>query len=125
MKHPERKPLGQGDVVLLDFPGAKQTKRRPVVVVSSERYHLERPDVLVGLITTQIAQATANTDHVIKDWMQVGLSKPSAYRTFLATIPRSAIRKSIGRLSRRDWQSVFKCLLVAFGVGGQPREPNP
>jgi len=26
MKHPERKPLGQGDVVLLDFPGAKQTK---------------------------------------------------------------------------------------------------
>jgi mRNA interferase MazF len=97
--HPKRKRIpGTGDVVLLDFPGVKQTKRRPAVIVSSTLYHRQRADVIVGLITSQIDSATAATDHVLEDWIQVGLTHPSAYRTFLVTVPRSAIRRRIGTL---------------------------
>jgi len=43
-----------GEVVLLDFPGVKQTKRRPAVIVSSSLYYQQRTDVVVGLIASQI-----------------------------------------------------------------------
>ena len=42
-----------GDVVIGAFPGADTTKIRPAVVLSTERYHRHRPDVIVGLVTTQ------------------------------------------------------------------------
>ncbi len=103
-----------GDVVLLDFPGVNQTKRRPAVVVSSALYHNQRPDVVVGLITTQISGATAATDHVLQDWGVVGLRQPSAYRTFLATVPRSAISRRLGKLSIRDWNSIRERLRLAL-----------
>ena len=103
-----------GDVVLLDFPGVKQTKRRPAVIVSSALYHQQRTDVVVGLITSQIAGATAATDHILRDWHHVGLRQPSAYKTFLTTVPRSAISRRIGKLSNRDWRSVLKCLQLAL-----------
>lgn len=44
-----------GDIVTADFPGVTGVKRRPVVVLSSTTYHAIRPDVIVGLITTQTA----------------------------------------------------------------------
>jgi mRNA interferase MazF len=108
-----------GDVVLLDFPGVKQTKRRPAVIVSSALYHQQRPDVVLGLITSQIVGATAATDHILQDWAHVGLRQPSAYRTFLATVPRSAISRRIGKLSTRDWRSVLKCLHLALAGSDQ------
>ncbi|WNN92036.1 type II toxin-antitoxin system PemK/MazF family toxin [Gloeocapsopsis dulcis] len=37
----------------VDFPGVTGIKRRPAVVLSSDTYHANRPDVIVGLITTQ------------------------------------------------------------------------
>jgi mRNA interferase MazF len=115
MIRPMRVPK-QGDVVLLDFPGVVKTKRRPAIVVSGNPYHAARPDVLVGLVSTQINQATTKTDHLLTDWHQSGLSKPSAYRTFLATTPRHAITRIIGRLSDRDWQAVQECLISAFDL---------
>ena len=114
--HLKRKRIpDQGDVVLLEFPGARLIKRRPAVVLSSAQYHAERPDVIVGLITSQLVYAKASTDHVLEDWRHVGLDKPSVYRTFLATVPRSAINRNIGKLSGRDWQSVRKCLQISLG----------
>ena len=57
-----------GDVVWLEFPGALATKRRPAVVISSNEYHATRPDVIVALLTSQIAKAAAPTDHILADW---------------------------------------------------------
>ena len=42
-----------GDVVTVDFPAVTGIKRRPAVVLSSQTYHANRPDVIVGLITSQ------------------------------------------------------------------------
>jgi mRNA interferase MazF len=114
---PKRKRLhDQGDVVLLDFPGAQITKRRPAVVLSSAQYHSECRDAIVGLITSQLNRANSATDHLLEDWKEAGLTQPSAYRTFLATIPRSAINRHIGRLSTRDLRSVRKCLQIGLSL---------
>ena len=107
--------LRPGDVVVVDFPGVATTKRRPAVVVSTDDYHTHRPDVIVSLLTTQIAAATAPTDYVIQDWAAAGLHRPSASRSFLATLPATdAVLR--GRLSDRDWEEVHARLKLALAV---------
>jgi len=54
--------LNPGDVLIGAFPGADKTKIRPAVVLSTEVYHRHRPDVIVGLITTQSPKELAPTD---------------------------------------------------------------
>ena len=56
-----------GDVVTVDFPGAQGTKRRPVVIVSSNANHASRPDVILPVMTTNITASTAPTDYVLQE----------------------------------------------------------
>lgn len=72
--------LSFGDVVPVDFPGAQGLKRRPAVVVSSNTYHTEHADVIVGVLTTKLAAARTASDYVLQDWHQAGLRLPSAFR---------------------------------------------
>jgi hypothetical protein len=46
--------LKPGDVVVGILFGAAETKVRPAVVIASDRYLRERPDMLVGILTTKI-----------------------------------------------------------------------
>jgi mRNA interferase MazF len=69
-----------GDVLWIEFPGVVQTKRRPAVVLSTAAYHLHRPDVIVGLVTSQTAKSTSPTDYLIQDWQRAGLRLPSTFR---------------------------------------------
>lgn len=103
-----------GDVVWIDFPGVIQTKRRPAVVLSSATYHTSRPDLIVGLITSQTAKATSPTDHLIRDWQAAGLRVPSAFRAFLATLPQTAVSGTMGTLSPTDWNEVVNRLHAAM-----------
>ena len=104
-----------GDVVTVDFAGATGVKRRPVVVVSSDRYHAERPDIIVGVLTTNVGSATGSTDYVLEDWQAAGLHSPSAFRAYFGmSVPRAV--RPIGRLSDRDWQAVLDRVRIAFGA---------
>ncbi len=107
--------LKPGDVVVVDFPGAIGTKTRPAVVLSTSLYHTHRPDVIVGLLTTNIASAIAPTDYVLQDWTGAGLRYPSAYRSYLITLDDGS-RAPIGHLSDRDWQEVQARLKLALAV---------
>ena len=102
-----------GDLVVLDFPGVMGVKRRPTVVISSPVYHASRPDVVVGLITSQTA-APGPTDYVLQDWSQAGLRIPSVFRSFFATLPRAIHSTLVGHLSDRDWQGVCGCVRIAL-----------
>ena len=102
-----------GDVVVLDFPGVTDVKRRPTVVISSPAYHASRPDLIVGLITSQIV-TPGPTDYVLQDWSQAGLRIPSIFRSFFVTLPRTAHPSRVGRLSDRDWQQVCGCVRIAL-----------
>lgn len=94
-----------GDVVTADFPGVTGIKRRPCIVVSSQTYHQTRPDVTLGLLTSQVAGAVEPSDYVLQDWTAAGLHKPSAFRTFLFTLPAASIT-AIGHLTDRDWNGL-------------------
>src|SRR5689334_2681152 len=98
-----------GDVVTVDFAGATGVKRRPVVVVSSDVYHAHRPDLILGVLTTNVAAATAPTDYMLQDWAAVGLHSPSAFRAYVGMALQSAVQV-IGHLSDRDWQGVQACV---------------
>jgi mRNA interferase MazF len=107
-------------VVVIDFPGVTGIKRRPAVVVSSDTYHASRPDVIVGLITSQTAAAIGPTDHLLQDWAAAGLRLPSAFRSFLVTLPGSAIHRIVGHLSDEDWKAVCARLEVALATPSDP-----
>jgi len=95
-----------GDVVVADFPGVRDTKRRPALVVSTDDYHQARPDAILAVLTGQVAAATQRTDHILSDWSAAGLRRPTAYRTFLITVPREDIVAVIGHVTERDWAAV-------------------
>ncbi len=101
------------DVVVAAFPGAGTTKVRPAVVLSTELYHRHRPDIIIGLITTQTPKELTPTDCVLRDWHQAGLHQSSFFRPFLVTLPQRDVRL-IGRLSDSDWTSVQECFNAGF-----------
>ena len=97
--------IRSGDVATAEFPGAEATKRRPCVVVSTQLYHQTRPDVILGLLTSRTSVAVDPSDYVLQDWSVAGLRKPSAFRTFLFSLPAGSITV-IGHLTDRDWNGV-------------------
>jgi mRNA interferase MazF len=97
--------LKPGDVVVGVLPGASVTKVRPAVVIASATYLAERPDVLLGILTTQAPRTMASTDHLLADWQSAGLRAPSWFRAYVLTIHRSELTV-IGHLSDKDWNRV-------------------
>lgn len=106
--------MNPGDVVWIDFPGVVQTKRRPALVLSSSTYHSTRPDLIVGLITSQTSKSTSPTDFLIQEWQKAGLRVPSAFRAFIVTLPRSAVVSTMGTLTRADWNEVVARVKLAM-----------
>jgi mRNA interferase MazF len=111
-----------GDVVTVDFPGVSGTKRRPAVVLSSAIYHSVRPDVIIGLITSQTT-GLGVTDYPLQDWSAASLRVPSIFRCFIVTLPPSANLVLIGHLSERDWQGVRACVKAALTNLDDPTPP--
>jgi mRNA interferase MazF len=105
-----------GDVVLTPFVGADGVKQRPAVVVSSDVYHACRPDVILGLLTSQVTKATLPTDHILVDWAAAGLHLPTAFRSYFTTRRVSDVVAQIGVLSARDWGEVQVRLRAAMAV---------
>jgi mRNA interferase MazF len=105
--------LNPGDLVSVDFPGVTVVKRRPAIILSSATYHAIRPDIIVGLITSQ-TKGLGATDYILQDWAAAGLRVESIFRSFIITLPRSTNIIQIGHLSERDWQAVRACLKIAF-----------
>jgi mRNA interferase MazF len=112
----------RGDVVLVVYrpPTAgpqRAVKSRPMVVVSSDTYHAERPqDVLAALVTTKVVKYQGQTDYALQDWQAAGLNQPSAVRTTLATVEHHQIGGKVGRLTLHDLQGVDTALRQALGL---------
>ena len=102
-------------IVTSSFPGVVSSKRRPAVVISSETYHRERPDVILALVTTNLANAANATNYILRDRSSANLNRPSAVRNFLFTLPKSEVTE-IGELSDRDWTEVQKRLRISIEV---------
>ena len=90
-----------GDLVLVPFPFTDQTgiKKRPAIVVSSEAYQRQRPDVVLMAVTSQLLRpAGAVGEVVITEWQKAGLPKASLIKPVLTTIERRLILRKLGEL---------------------------
>ncbi len=104
-----------GDVVVGVLAGALETKVRPAVVIASRIYLAERPDVLVGILTTKLPRTATSTDCLLMDWQLAGLRAESYFRAYVLTTHRSELT-IIGHLSDRDWNQVKVCVRAAFSI---------
>ena len=95
--------------------GAHETKVRPAVVIASATYLAERPDVLVGILTTKFPRALSTTDYILLDWRSAGLRAESCFRAYVLTTQRSELTV-IGHLSVGDWGSVKARVRAAFAI---------
>jgi mRNA interferase MazF len=115
--------VSPGDVIVADFPRVQSTKRRPALIVSSDIYHATRPDAILAIPTGQVQSATDPSDYCLRDWRQAGLHLPTAFRSFLITLPRDDIVAVIGRLSARDWAAVQSRLQKALALSDDGQLP--
>lgn len=104
-----------GDVVVGVLVGAQETKVRPAVVIASATYLAERPDVVVGILTTKLPRSPGTTDYILQDWRAAGLRAESCFRAYVLTAHRSELTV-IGHLSARDWDSVKERVRAAFAI---------
>lgn len=106
-----------GEIVLVNFQGARGIKRRPAVVVSTDSYQQTRPDVVLAVITTRIDSANSPTDYLLKDWQVAGLREASVFRAYFGTYKQNLFSSVVGNFSDRDWREVQSRLRMAIEVG--------
>jgi mRNA interferase MazF len=105
------------DVVLVPFPFTDQstTKKRPAVVVSSEAYHRQRPDIILMAITSQFRPANTVGEVAVQHWQNAGLIKPSVLKPLLATIEKRLVIRTMGKLHADDRAALRKALGEIIG----------
>jgi mRNA interferase MazF len=106
-----------GDVILVPFPftDLQQSKQRPAVIVSSARYHAERPDLILMAITSQVRTPPAFAESPVRDWRAAGLLKPSVVKPVFATLEQRLVRKTLGRLTETDRAALSASLRLLLG----------
>jgi mRNA interferase MazF len=112
-------PYRFGDVIVVPFPFTDQTatKKRPAVVVSSESYHRERPDLILMAITSQVrpAPTVGEVAVAVVHWQAAGLLKPSVIKPLLTTIEGSLVIRQLGTLHADDQASLRQVLGAILG----------
>jgi mRNA interferase MazF len=109
----------RGDIVLVNFVFASETgsKRRPVLLLSSEEYMDGRQEVIVSAITSN-TQRLLPGDHLINDWEEAGLIFPSVTTGIIRTIKQSMIERKMGVVSPRDLTEMESTLNQILELNG-------
>jgi mRNA interferase MazF len=85
------------------------------VVVSSEAYHRERPDLILMAITSQVRPTPTVGEVAVLHWQEAGLLKPSVIKPLLTTIEASLALRQLGRLHADDQASLRQVLGAVLG----------
>ena len=85
--------------------------RRPAVVVSSDAYDEERPDLIILAVASQVRTASAVGEAVIAKWQEAGLLKPSVLKPLIATIADGLVLRKLGRLGDEDRRALLDDIL--------------
>ena len=96
------------DIVVVPFPftDKKAMKRRPALVLSSnKKFHSSTGHVVLSMITSA-KNSEWELDSPIKDLDSAGLPSESVVRMKLFSIDSRFILRKLGKLSRRDSLSV-------------------
>ena len=99
--------FSRGDVVLVKFVFAdeKGVKRRPGLVISTDKYHQGRREVVLAAITSNVGRLLVG-DYKIKAWRESGLLHPSIVTGIVRTIKHDMIASKMGELPPSEFHSV-------------------
>lgn len=106
-----------GDIVLVPFPFTDQStiKKRPAVIISSQDYDRNRPDIILMAVTSQMRSAGFYGDMTVKKWKQAGLLKPSVIKPICTTVEKSLVLKKLGKLDEQDRATLDETLQTILG----------
>lgn len=118
--------LRRGDVVLVAFPfvteSHAQRKRRPAVVVQSDRYNRRRAALIIAAITSTRAHEHLPCKFPVAknspEGREAGLRLDSVVDCqTLATVPRDEIVRRLGQFPPETMRRIDHALADALGLG--------
>ena len=97
----------RGDVVLVNFVYSDETgtKRRPVLLLSTDAYHAGRQEAIVAAITSNTRRILTG-DTLVGQWETAGLLYPSVVTGILRTIKQEMMAGKLGSLALGDMEVV-------------------
>jgi len=106
-----------GDIVLVSFPFTDQstTKKRPALIVSSDSYNRQRPDIIIMAVTSQMRSAAYFGDVSVENWKQAGLLKPSVIKPIFTTIEKGLVLRKLGHMGEKDLSALQEALKTILG----------
>ncbi len=106
-----------GDIVLVPFPFTDQstTKKRPAVIISSDQYNRQRPDIIIMAVTSQMQSAEYFGDITISQWKEAGLLKPSVIKPIFTTVEKGLVLKKLGSMSNNDRKELKNAIQAIIG----------
>ena len=106
-----------GEVVLVPFPFTDQSgvKKRPAVVVSSSAYNVNRRDLIIMAITSQVRTPPGFGEATVADWQAAGLIKPSVLKPVFTTIAQGLVVRTMGTLSTSDLRTLRETVAQVIG----------
>jgi mRNA interferase MazF len=106
-------------VVNVPFSDQTGAKPRPALVVSTEPFHRQLPDVIVCPISSRprYHQRPGPGDRPLRRWQTVGLRHPSTVRiSNIVAVDKRIVARTLGYLHAEDLDAVTKDLRHAFGL---------
>lgn len=99
--------LSRGDVVLVKFVFADErgVKKRPALIVSADRYHQGRRELILAAITSNVGRLLIG-DYTIEAWRDAGLLSPSIVTGIVRTIRQEMIAGKMGTLPAPELRAV-------------------
>ena len=96
---------------MVNFVFAEETgsKRRPVLLLSSDQYMKGRQEVVVSAITSNTRRILVG-DYLMADWEEAGLLFPSVVTGIIRTIRQSMIDRKMGAVSTGDFAEIESSL---------------
>jgi len=103
------------EIVLVPFPfnDLSASKKRPALIISPNRYNRYQ-DVIIAFVTSKLNTQHRIGDYKIREWEKSNLPKPSMIRMKFATLDKSIIIKTIGRLYKNDSKEFGQSLIDFF-----------
>ena len=111
----------RGHVIVVNIPFSNHTgiKPRPALVISTDAFHRDLPDLIVCPISSQprYYQRPGSGDCPLRGWRTVGLRHPSTVRiSKLLAVDREIIKRILGVVSAQDLNQVEKGLREALDL---------
>jgi len=85
------------------------------VVISSERYNRERPDLILMAVTSQMRPTPRVGEVGVDQWQAAGLLKPSVIKPLITTIEATLVVRQLGVLVADDQKALRQALAAVLG----------